>query len=130
MEGGEQEVMEMTPHRGITMHRIPVEGGAGLLYVLGTIVVFLLALPQLAPLAALSVAGGVLLAPVLYRWRSRSITSLRGGLLLFAAGAALFVGLGNEVLFRVLVVTALVAGTVFAEVLLRRSPTHPSIAAH
>ncbi|HET9316444.1 MAG TPA: hypothetical protein VFQ51_12695, partial [Vicinamibacteria bacterium] len=110
----------MTPHRGITMHRIPVEGGAGLLYVLGTIVVFLLALPQLAPLAALSLAGGALLAPALYRWRSRS-TSLRGGLLLFAAGAALFVGLGNEVLFRVLAVTALVAGTVFAEVLLRRS---------
>jgi hypothetical protein len=122
--------MEMTPHRGITMHRIPVEGGAGLLYVLGTIVVFLLALPQLAPLAALGLAGGALLAPALYRWRTRSLTSLRGGLALFAVGAVLFVGLGNEVLFRVLAVTALVAGTLFAEVLLRRSPSHPSIASH
>jgi hypothetical protein len=121
--------MEMTPHPGITMHKIPVEGGAGLLYVLGTMVVFLLAMPQMAPLAAVGLAGGLLLAPVLYRWRARSLTSLRGGLVLFAAGAALFVGLGN-VTFRVLAVTSLVAGALFAEVLLRRTPTHPSIAAH
>ena len=71
--------MEMTPHPGITMHKIPVEGGAGLLYVLGTIVMFLLALPQLAPLAALGLVGGVLLAPALYRWRARSLTGLSGG---------------------------------------------------
>jgi hypothetical protein len=121
--------MDMTPHRGITMHKIPVEGGAGLLYVLGTIVVFLIALPQLAPLAALGLAGGVLLAPVLYRWQARSLTSLRGGLVLFAAGVALFMGVGN-VAFRVLAVTALAAGALFAEILLRRSPSHPSIAAH
>ena len=120
--------MEMTPHRGITMHKIPVEGGAGLLYVLGTIVVFLLALPQLAPLAMAGLAGGILLAPALYRWRVRSLTSLRGGLVLFAAGTALFVGLGNDA-FRVLAVTALVAGALFAEVLLRHTPSHPSIAA-
>lgn len=120
--------MEMTPHPGITMHKIPVEGGAGLLYVLGTLVVFLLALPQLAPLAAAGLAGGVLLAPVLYRWQARSLTSLRGGIVLFTASAALFLGLGNNV-FRVLAVTSLVAGALFAEVLLRRTPHHPSIAA-
>jgi hypothetical protein len=121
--------MEMTPHPGITMHKIPVEGGAGLLYVLGTIVMFLLALPQLAPLAALGLVGGVLLAPVLYRWRARSLTSLRGGLALFAAGALWFMGVGN-VAFRVLAVTAMVAGAVYAEFLLRHSPSHPSIASH
>src|SRR5262245_5519923 len=117
--------MEMTPHPGITMHKIPVEGGAGLLYVLGTIAVFLLALPQLAPLAAIGLAGGVLLAPALYRWRVRSVTSLRGGLVLFAAFAALFIGLGNGE-FRLLAGTAVVAGALFAEVLLRRVPSHPS----
>lgn len=111
------------------MHRIPVEGGAGLLYVLGTIVVFLLALPQLAPLAAAGLAGGILLAPALYRWHARSLTSLRGGIVLFAAVTALFVGLGNEA-FRVLAVSALIAGGLFAEVLLRRTPSHPSIASH
>ena len=47
--------------------------------------------------------------------------------MLFAAGTALFVGLGNDA-FRVLAVTALVAGALFAEVLLRRTPSHPSIA--
>jgi len=119
--------MEMTPHPGITMHKIPVAGGAGLLYVLGTIAVFLLALPQLAPLAAAGLAGGLLLAPVLYRWRLRSLTSLRGGVVLFAAGAALFLGVGNGT-FRVLAVIALIAGALFAEVLLRRVPRHPSIA--
>jgi hypothetical protein len=119
--------MEMTPHPGITMHKIPVEGGAGLLYVFGTLAVFLLALPQLAPLAAAGLAGGLVLAPVLYRWRARSLTSLRGGLVLFGAGAALFLGLGNGA-FRALALTAMVAGALFAEVLIRRSPTHPSIA--
>jgi hypothetical protein len=119
--------MEMTPHPGITMHKIPVEGGAGLLYVLGTIAVFLLALPQLAPLAAAGLAGGVLLAPVLYRWQARSLTSLRGGIVMFVAAAVLFVGLGNDA-FRVLAATSLVAGALFAEVLLRRTPQHPSIA--
>ena len=121
--------MEMTPHRGITMHKIPVEGGAGLLYVLGTLVVFLLALPQLAPLAVAGLAGGLLLAPVLYRWRARSLTSLRGGIVLFTAGVVLFIGLGNDA-FRVLAVTSLVAGALFAEVLLRHVPKHPSIAAY
>ena len=121
--------MDMTPHRGITMHKIPVEGGAGLLYVLGTMAVLLIALPQLAPLAVVGLAGGILLAPALYRWRARSLTSLRGGLALFAAGATLFVGLGNGE-FRVLAATALVAGAVFAEILIRRTPSHPSIAAH
>jgi hypothetical protein len=120
--------MEMTPHPGITMHKIPVEGGAGLLYVLGTLAVFLLALPQLAPLAAAGLGGGLLLAPVLYRWRVRSLTSLRGGIVLFVAGAALFVGVSHD-MFRVLAVTSLVAGALFAEILLRRTPQHPSIAA-
>lgn len=120
--------MEMTPHPGITMHKIPVEGTAGLLYVLGTLVVLLIALPQMAPLAAAGLAGGLVLAPVLYRWRTRSLTSLRGGTVLFAAVTVIFVGLGNDA-FRVLAATALIAGAILAEVLLRRTPQHPSIAA-
>jgi hypothetical protein len=119
--------MEMTPHPGITMHKIPVEGGAGLLYVLGTLAVALLALPQLAPLATVGLAGGLLLAPVLYRWRARSLTSLNGGLALFVAATAVFVGFGNGA-FRALAVTALVAGALFAEIRLRHVPQHPSIA--
>lgn len=118
----------MSPHPGITMHKIPASGAAGLLYVLGTLVVSLMALPQLAPLAVAGLAGGLLLAPVLYRRRVRSLTSLRGGVALFVAGTALFMGVGNDA-FRVLAVIALVAGGLFAEVLLRHAPRHPSIAA-
>ena len=72
--------------------------------------------------------GGLVLAPVLYRWRTRSLTSLRGGTVLFAAVTVIFVGLGNDA-FRVLAATALIAGAILAEVLLRRTPQHPSIAA-
>lgn len=118
----------MAPHPGITMHKIPVQGMAGLLYVAGTVAVFLLALPKLAPLAAAGVAGGALLAPALYRWRVRSLTSLRGGSLLFVAAFALFFALGTGA-FRTLAAVALVMGALFAEILLRHAPQHPSISA-
>ena len=96
---------------------------------LGTLVVFLIALPQLAPrLAAAGLAGGLALAPVLYRWRARSLTSQRGGIVLFAALTTLFIGLGND-FFRMLAATAIVLGALFAEVLIHRVPRHPSIAA-
>lgn len=126
-EVGAIKVMEMTPHPGITMHKIPVEGGAGLLYVLGTLAVALIALPQLAPLATVGLVGGLALAPVLYRWRARSLTSLNGGVALFATATAIFVAFGNGPL-RALAVTAVVAGAVFAELRLRYVPVHPSIA--
>jgi hypothetical protein len=55
------------PHPGIRIDRIPAEGGGGLIFALGTALIFLLGFPALRPLAAAAVLGGVLLAPVLHR---------------------------------------------------------------
>jgi hypothetical protein len=114
----------MNRHPGITMHKIHVEGGAGLLYVAGTIVVFLLAMPQMAPLAAASLLGGVALAACLYHRRTSGASSLTGGAVLFAVGLAAFLATIDGPM-RALAVTAVVAGALFAEVLLRRPVQHP-----
>jgi hypothetical protein len=112
-------------HPGITMHKINVEGGAGLLYVAGTIVIFLLAMPQMAPLAAAGLLGGVALAACLYHRRTSGASSLTGGAVLFAVGIAAFLATSDGAM-RALAVTAVVAGALFAEVLLRRPTQHPS----
>lgn len=59
----------MTPHRGILTQRIPAEGAGGLIFALGTTVIFLLAAPGFRPLVGLCVLGGLLLAPILHRIR-------------------------------------------------------------
>ncbi len=58
------------PHSGIRIDRIPVEGVGGLIFVLGSALIFLLAFPALLPVALVALVGGVALAPVLHRLRS------------------------------------------------------------
>jgi hypothetical protein len=55
------------PHPGIRIDQIPAEGGGGLIFALGTVLIFLLAFPALRPVAAVAVLGGVLFAPILHR---------------------------------------------------------------
>jgi hypothetical protein len=55
------------PHAGIRIDRIPAEGAGGLIFALGSVFIFLLAFPALRPIAAASLVGGLLLAPVLHR---------------------------------------------------------------
>jgi hypothetical protein len=55
------------PHAGIRIHQIPAEGVGGLIFAIGTVVIFLLAFPQLLPVAGAAALGGLLLAPVLHR---------------------------------------------------------------
>jgi hypothetical protein len=55
------------PHAEIRIDRIPAEEGGGLIFAVGTAVIFLLAFPALRPIMAAAVIGGVLLAPVLHR---------------------------------------------------------------
>jgi hypothetical protein len=56
-----------SPHPGIRIDHIPAEGGGGLIFALGMIVVFLIGVPALRPLAAAALLGGLLLAPILRR---------------------------------------------------------------
>jgi hypothetical protein len=59
----------VSPHRGILTHKIPAEGAGGLIVVLGTTTIFLMAAPGFRPLVALCLLGGLLLAPILHRLR-------------------------------------------------------------
>jgi hypothetical protein len=59
----------MQPHPGIRIDRIPAAGGGGLIFAVGMAAIVLLAVPALRPLFAVAVVGGVLLAPVLHRFR-------------------------------------------------------------
>jgi hypothetical protein len=59
----------VSPHRGILTQRVQAEGAGGLIFALGTTVIFLIAAPGFRPLVGLCVLGGLLLAPVLHRLR-------------------------------------------------------------
>jgi len=57
----------MEPHRGILISRIPVEGTAGMIVVLGMTAIILFAVPTLRPIVILCMLGGALTAPLLWR---------------------------------------------------------------
>jgi L-asparagine transporter-like permease len=52
-------------HPGITMHKIPVKGWAGLLFTLGVVIIALVSLPQARWFLAVSVPTGVVIAIIL-----------------------------------------------------------------
>jgi len=56
-----------SPHQGIRIDHIPAEGMGGLIFAIGSSLIFLLAFPALRPIAVAAAAGGLLLAPVLHR---------------------------------------------------------------
>jgi hypothetical protein len=69
---GEQAVVDM-PHPGITMHKIPVKAGlAGLLFTLGSMLIFLVGIPALWTFLALAIVLGVGVAVVLRLLRADS----------------------------------------------------------
>lgn len=55
------------PHQGIRIDHIPAEGAGGLIFAIGSTVIFLMAFPALRPIAVAGAIGGLLLAPVLHR---------------------------------------------------------------
>jgi hypothetical protein len=55
------------PHAGIRIDRIPAEGAGGLIFAVGSVMIFLMAFPALRPIAAAAAVGGLLLAPLLHR---------------------------------------------------------------
>ena len=56
-----------SPHQGIRIDHIPAEGVGGLIFALGTVLIFLIGFPPLRPVAAAAAIGGLLLAPILHR---------------------------------------------------------------
>lgn len=62
-----------SPHRGITMHRLPVGGDfPGLVFAVGSGLIFLIALPALWYLVAGALAVGLVIAAVLQMVRDRA----------------------------------------------------------
>jgi hypothetical protein len=56
-------------HPGISIHRIPVEGGAaGLLFVIGVVLTFAGGIGQVRELLVLTIPSGILMSVVLVRW--------------------------------------------------------------
>ena len=55
----------MRLHPGITMHKIPVEGSPGLLFVIGIVLMALISLPQARWFLALSVPAGLVIGIIL-----------------------------------------------------------------
>jgi hypothetical protein len=52
-------------HPGITMHKIPVEGAAGLLFTVGVLITILLSLPEARWFIAISLPIGVAIGMIL-----------------------------------------------------------------
>ena len=60
--------MKISPakiHPGITMHKIPIKGAAGLIFTIGMLILFLIRLPEARWFLALSLPVGVIIAIVL-----------------------------------------------------------------
>lgn len=54
------------PHSGISMHQIPIKGWAGLVFVIGVMVVFLVGSSQVRWFFVLSIPPGILIGAILY----------------------------------------------------------------
>jgi hypothetical protein len=61
----------MNKHPGIRIDKIPIEGGAGLLFVAGILMISLIATPFTRWFFLISIMGGAIGATVLYLWRKR-----------------------------------------------------------
>jgi hypothetical protein len=61
----------MDKHPGIRIDKIPIKGGAGLLFVAGILMISLIATPFTRWFFLISLMGGALGATVLYFWRKR-----------------------------------------------------------
>ncbi len=66
-------------HRGIQISRIPVGGGImGLLFVVGTGIIFLVGVPPLRFIALAAIPFGLIIAVAIYVWHKRRPVELSG----------------------------------------------------
>lgn len=76
---GRKSMEGKSPHRGIDMHRLPVGGNfPGLVFALGTALIFLIALPALWYVVAGALAIGLVIAAVLQSIHHQGDTSRHG----------------------------------------------------
>ena len=61
----------MEKHPGIRIDKIPVQGWIGLVLVVGILTISIIATPMTRWFVLISIAGGLILAAVLYFWRRR-----------------------------------------------------------
>ncbi len=52
-------------HPGISMHKIPIKGAAGLIFTIGMLIIFLIRLPEARWFLALSLPVGLMIAVAL-----------------------------------------------------------------
>jgi hypothetical protein len=62
----------MERHPGINIARIAVKNGAGLIFVVGVLLIFLAGIPETRWFLLLSVLGGVMIGIALYLWHKLS----------------------------------------------------------
>ena len=61
----------VTYHRGISISHIPVEGAAGLLFVLATGLIFGIGIPAVREILVVTLPLGILGAGILFNWHKR-----------------------------------------------------------
>jgi hypothetical protein len=57
-------------HKGISLHKIPVEGAVGLLFVFATLYIFGIGIPAVRQMLLITVPLGIFGAGALYFWRT------------------------------------------------------------
>ncbi len=62
----------MEKHRGIRIDKIPVEGVVGLIFGIGTLLIFLTGVPETRWFLLISVPIGVIVGTILYIWHKQS----------------------------------------------------------
>ncbi len=60
------------PHRGILIDQIPAEGPGGLIFALGTVLIFSIGVPEIRQFLPVALVGGLLVAAGRYYWHNQT----------------------------------------------------------
>ncbi len=59
-------------HRGILIDQIPAEGAGGLIFALGTVLIFSIGVPEIRQFLPVGLVGGLLVAAGRYYWHNQT----------------------------------------------------------
>ena len=60
------------PHRGILIDQIPAERAGGLIFALGTVLIFAIGVPEIRQFLPVALLGGLLVAAGRYYWLNQT----------------------------------------------------------